>query len=101
MTICIATIGTESSKEFIVFATDHMITTGTGQFEHSIAKYKELNGNTVGMIAGQALLFDDLTAIDNSKKYTYEEIKTHIFENFKKKKKQVLENEILSIYGVN
>ena len=33
MTICIAAIGTDEGKEVIAFATDHMITTGTGQFE--------------------------------------------------------------------
>ena len=84
MTICIAAIGTESNKELIVFATDHMITTSTGQFEHTIAKYKELNKNTVAMLAGQALLFEDLVVL--SDKTYIDEIKKQISENFRKKK---------------
>lgn len=100
MTICIAAIGTEAKKEFIVFATDHMITTGTGQFEHSFAKYKELNKTTVAMLAGQALLFEDLTQLNN-RDIHIDEIKKQIFENFKKKRKDVIENEIFSIYGIN
>ena len=40
MTICIAAISVKNGKDFIVFATDHMITTGMGQFEHSVPKYK-------------------------------------------------------------
>lgn len=100
MTICIAAIGTEGKNEFIVFATDHMITTGTGQFEHSFAKYKELNKTTVAMLAGQALLFEDLTQLSD-KNIFIDEIKKQIFENFKKKRKEVIENEIFSIYGIN
>ena len=41
MTICIAAIGKdEKGNEFVVFATDHMVSIGTlGQFEKTIAKY--------------------------------------------------------------
>lgn len=62
MTICIAAIGKNAKdEEFIVFATDHMVTIGDlGQFEKSIAKYKVLNTNTVALLSGNPLIFDDL-----------------------------------------
>ena len=102
MTICIAAIGTEvNSEEFIVFTTDHMITTGIGQFEHSIAKYKKLDTNIVAMLAGQALLFDDLTVIDTSKELHYDEIKRQVFENFRRRRIEAIEKEIFGIYGIN
>ena len=100
MTICISAIGTEDNKEFIVFATDHMITTGTGQFEHTIAKYKELNKNTIAMLSGQALIFEDLINLEN-RNADYNKIKEQIFQNFKNKRKEIIENEIFSIYGIN
>ena len=65
MTICIAAIATENDSEYIVFSTDHMVTTYMGQFEHSILKYVELNKNTVAMLAGQVLLFDDLVKLSD------------------------------------
>ncbi|KAF5412187.1 MAG: hypothetical protein C5S47_02030 [Candidatus Methanogasteraceae archaeon] len=66
MTICIAAIAKENDSEYIVFSTDHMVTTYMGQFEHSILKYVELNQNTVAMLAGQVLLFDDLIKLSGS-----------------------------------
>lgn len=64
---------TENEEENIVFGVDHMITTGLGQFEHDINKYKLLNDNTVGMIAGNALLMDYFLDEDYSQK-SYSEI---------------------------
>ena len=101
MIICIAAIGSEDGKEYVVFATDHMITTGTGQFEHSIAKYKKLTSKTYGMLAGQALIFEDLIKVENPDALTYTQIKEKIFDNFKSKKKEIIKNEIFSIYGIN
>ena len=71
MTICISAIGTDknnngSDEEFIVFATDHMITFGNGnvdnEFEHNIKKYKPLgiNKKCVAMLSGKTLLFEEL-----------------------------------------
>lgn len=100
MTICIAAIAKENDNEHIVFATDHMITTNMGQFEHSIVKYSELNKNTVAMLAGQALLFDDIVKI-NDDIIGYEEIKKQLFDNFKEKRKEIIENEIFDVFGID
>lgn len=100
MTICIAAIAKENDKEYVVFSTDHMVTTNMGQFEHSILKYSCLNKNTVAMLAGQALLFDDLIKVGEDC-LNYELIKSKIFENFKKKRKEVIENEIFNVFGIN
>lgn len=100
MTICIAAISKENDKEHIVFSTDHMVTTNMGQFEHSIRKYSCLNKNTVAMLAGQALLFDDLIKVENDC-LNYELIKSKIFENFKNKRQSVIENEIFNVFGIN
>lgn len=100
MTICLAAIAKEDDEEHIVFATDHMVTTSLGQFEHSIVKYQELNNTTVAMLAGDPLLFDDLVRL-KEKKSEYEQIKQEVFENFKRKRKEIIKNEIFDIYGVN
>ena len=78
-----------------------MITTGTGQFEHSIAKYKEINKNIVAMIAGSALLFEDLTEVESGNEHSYINVQRDVFENIRKKRREVIENEIFSIYGIN
>lgn len=31
-----------------------------GQFEHSVEKYRKINSNTIAMLSGEALLFDDV-----------------------------------------
>lgn len=100
MTICIAALSRENDKEYVVFSTDHMVTTNIGQFEHSIIKYSYLNKNTVAMLAGRALLFDDLVKLGNECN-NYEQIKKQIFDNFRNKRKQVIENEIFNIFGIN
>ena len=100
MTICIAAIANENEKEQIVFATDHMVTTFMGQFEHSIVKYNKLNKNTVAMLAGQALLFDDLVKLDDKHK-DYNQIKKYVFGNFKKKRNEIIQNEIFNLYGID
>ena len=100
MTICIAAIAKENDSEYVVFATDHMITTNMGQFEHSIVKYLELNKNTVAMLAGQALLFDDIVKISDDT-INYEEIKKKLFDNFKEKRKKIIENEIFDVFGID
>jgi hypothetical protein len=100
MTICIAAIAKEDDKEYIIFSTDHMITTAMGQFEHSIVKYKQLNKNTVAMLAGDSLLFDDLTRLDNSA-LPFGKIKLDVFKNFKNKRREIIENQIFEVFGIN
>lgn len=100
MTICIAAIAKEKNKEYVVFSTDHMVTTNMGQFEHSILKYSCLNNNTVAMLAGQALFFDDLVRSCNECN-NYELIKKQILDNFRIKRKQIIENEIFNVFGIN
>lgn len=100
MTICLAAIAKEDGKEYIVFSTDHMVTTSIGQFEHSIIKYKEINKTTVAMLAGDPLLFDDLINIKNSNSLSYLEIQKQVFDNFKKKRKEIIQNEIFDVYGI-
>lgn len=100
MTICIAAIAKERDKEYVVFSTDHMITTNMGQFEHSIVKYTQINKHTIAMLAGHALLFDDLVKLKN-KDAKYDDIKKQIFENFKAKRREIIENEIYNIIGID
>jgi hypothetical protein len=100
MTICIAAIAKEKNKEYIVFATDHMVSTMTGAFEHSIKKYRELNKSTVAMLSGQVLLFDDLIKLDGNEN-DFNEIREKIFENFKKKRNEIIKSEIFNIYGID
>lgn len=100
MTICIAAIARESNEEYIVYATDHMVTTTMGEFEHSIIKYKLLNRNTVAMLAGDPLVFDELVKLKNEN-IGYEDIKKEIFNNFKIKRREIIKNEIFELYGIN
>jgi len=100
MTICLAAIGEEKSKEFIVFATDHMVSTQLGQFEHSIVKYQKINGNTVAMLAGNPLVFDDLIKI-SKEGLSYNKIKNEIFQNFKKKREEQIKLRVFDIFGID
>ncbi|MFA4877140.1 MAG: hypothetical protein WC586_06970 [Methanoregula sp.] len=100
MTICIAAIGKEGKDEVIVAATDHMITMGNlGQFEHTISKYKELNKNTIAMLSGIPLLFDDLIQMPGNN-LTYFEIKAQIKKNFKSKRNEIFQDHVLDLYGM-
>ncbi len=100
MTICIAAIAKEDEKEYIIFSTDHMVTTNMGQYEHSIHKYSKLNKNTIAMLAGQVLLFEDLIRV-NDDCIDYVQMKVEIFKNFKKKRKEIIENEIFNVFGID
>lgn len=101
MTICIASIAKEGENEFIVFSTDHMVSTGVGQFEHSLMKHQRINHHTVAMLAGRALLFDDLVKMDSIDTLTFTQIKKNIFENFKKKRNDIINDEIFNIFGID
>lgn len=100
MTICLAAIAKEEDREYVVFATDHMVTTQIGQFEHSIVKYKKLNENTIAMLAGNPLIFDELVKLKDGSS-SYETIKKEIFENFKNKRKEIIKNQIFDIFGID
>ena len=94
MTICVAALAKENNKEYIVFATDYMVTTNQGQFEHTIVKYKPINDCwVVAMLSGRALLFDELVNLEDYNS-SFDIIKERIFQNFKKKKEEVIEKEV-------
>ena len=100
MTICISAICTENDQEHVVFAVDHMITTGIGQFEHDICKYKRLAGGTVGMLAGNALLMDFFLEDDYSDK-SYSEIQSILEEKFKQKRLEKIQKEVLDVFRID
>lgn len=100
MTICISAICTENNEENVVFAVDHMITTGIGQFEHDICKYKLLTDNTVGMLAGNALLMDYFLEDDYSDK-SYSEVQSIIEEKFKQKRLESIQKEVLDVFKID
>lgn len=100
MTICISAICTENHEENIVFGVDHMITTGLGQFEHDINKYKLLSENTVGMIAGNALLMDYFLDEDYSQK-SYSEIQIILEEKFKQKRLEKIQKEVFDVFSID
>lgn len=101
MTICISAICTDdTNNENIVFAVDHMISTGIGEFEHGINKFKCLSENTVGMIAGNALLMDYFLDDDYSNK-SYNEIQKSIEIKFKQKRLEIIEKEVLDIFSID
>lgn len=94
MTICISAICTEKGEEHIVFAVDHMLTTANGEFEHTINKYEKINKNTVGMIAGDALLMQFFMDLDNFND-DYKTIQKTIQNKFKEKRKEKVKQKIL------
>ncbi len=104
MTICISAIAKEKTKEeegkeYIVFATDHMITTGMGEFEQEIKKYKELNCGTIAMLSGKVLLFNEL--LKGAKEiHDYDSIKNLIHENFKLRKRMEISNVLLKPFSI-
>jgi len=101
MTICITAVGTHEGKDCIVFATDHMVTSQNGQFEQNISKYKELMpGKIVGMLAGQALLSDELFKLDASDDDLLK-IRSRLHKNFTEMRKTVIQREILEKFNVD
>ncbi len=99
MTICIAAVCTHNDKELFVIATDHMINVNIGQFEHDIKKHKIIHDNNIAMLAGNALIFNELIA--NIEKCAFTEIKKKIFENFVKLRKDYINKQLLSKFGLN
>jgi hypothetical protein len=100
MTICIAAIASNHNKDVIICATDRMISTsGLGQFEHDIEKYKLLGSNTVAMLSGDPLLFEELTKITPKEK-SFKQIRDAIYHNFQNKRKEQIQREILDTFGL-
>lgn len=99
MTICIAAIGRETEGEYVVFATDHMVSTQLGNFEHSMQKYKKINDTTIAMLAGNPLIFDDLVKVEKSDA-SYDEQKEAIYKNFQEKRNDIIQKELLDPLGV-
>jgi hypothetical protein len=102
MTICIAAIGKdENGKELIVFATDHMISLQQiGQFEMTVEKYKKITDNTVAMLSGEPLIFDDL--IEPCKNNcSFEEMKDKIQKKMNDIKNERVQKQILDTYMMN
>lgn len=100
MTICIAALAKDDERGYIVFATDHMVTTNQGQFEHSIFKYKQINKTTIAMLSGNLIIFEDLIKLDKWDG-SFSEIKRGIFQNFKKKKEEIIQNEIFNKFMID
>lgn len=100
MTICIASVCTHNNKEVFVIATDHMIDVGIGQFEHDIKKHKKLNGKSIAMLSGNSLIFNDLVK-DIKKGSLFKEIKEKIYSNFVALKKDWINKQLLSKFGLN
>ena len=96
MTICISAICTENEENNIVFAVDYQ---ELGKYEYDIIKYQCLNENTVGMIAGNALLMDYFLNEDYSEK-SYAEIKKSIEEKFRQKRHEEVQ-KILDVYSID
>jgi len=103
MTICIAAICQDSKgEELIVFATDHMISNpAVGQFERKTAKYKKLNDNTVAMLSGNPLLFDNIITNCKKKKCSCGDIKNTIHANMNNIKNEIIQKQILDIFKLD
>jgi hypothetical protein len=103
MTICIAAMGKgEKGADLIVFATDHMISLPPplGQFERPIEKYKKINDNTIAMLSGNPLIFDDLL-VDCRKSCGFDEIKKVIQKNMNSVKSDIIQKQLLDIFKMN
>ena len=102
MTICIAAIGKNSNEEFIIFATDHMVTTPSGQFEQSIEKFKAINKTTVAMFSGNALLFQKIMdKLDSKLKDSeYGKLADAIHTSMRDVRIETFEKEVLGIYNL-
>ena len=108
MTICIAAISEENGKDYVVLATDHMVTTnfseGVGaEFDLDVKKFKFLDDKKecVAMLAGNPLVFEKLTSGLGEGSLNYAEYKSKIYEKFKKERKKSVENFVRGNFGVD
>jgi len=103
MTICISAIGINNTEEVIVFATDHMISlSNTGpQFEHAIAKFKKIDGNTFVMFSGTTLLFEEILAKCDFKDKDFFQIAAEIHKSMAELRFEKIQREILLPANIN
>lgn len=103
MTICIAAIGKDDKgNEIVVFATDHMVSNPQiGSFEKTIDKFKKINRNTVAMLSGDPLIFEDLIQECRQKKCSFDEMAKLIETNMNTLKDAIIQKQILDIFKIN
>ncbi len=100
MTICIAAIATNDDEEFIIFATDHMVSSPVlGGFEHPILKYRPVDKNCVAMLSGVPVFFDELTKLKDPE-ISFSEKKNEIYKNFLRLRRKIIKREILDRHGI-
>lgn len=94
-----AAVCAHNDKELFIIATDHMINVTIGQFEHDIKKHKIIHDNNIAMLAGNALIFNEL--LMGIEKGTFTEIKEKIFANFVSLRKNYVNKQLLSKFGLS
>lgn len=99
MTICIASVCTHKGKPTFVISTDHMIDVGIGQFEHDIKKHKKIHGKNIAMLAGNALIFNELIA-GIEEDIPFYGIRDKIYDNFTRIKKDWIDKQLLNKFGL-
>lgn len=102
MTICIAAISKDvNDDELIVFATDNMISIQQiGQFEMDIDKYKRITEETVAMLSGDPLIFNDIL-IDCKECNNFDGMKKKIQENMANIKNERVQKQLLDTYKID
>ena len=102
MTVCIAAIGTKDGKEYVVAASDKMLTNSLigGSFEHPTQKYKIINGKHIAMLAGNPLLFTELVSESALPKSSLKKIANDIKSSMKAKRLSHIEEEILGPFSL-
>lgn len=107
MTICIAAIAKHNNEEVIVTATDQMITLTMNQtpivqsfYEHTIEKYKIINKTTMALLAGNPLIFNDLIKLQATST-SFSQIRENIFNNFKNKRVDSIQKQLLNLYNTD
>lgn len=103
MTVCIAAIGTENGEEYVVTASDKMLTNSLigGSFEHPTQKYKIINEKFIAMLAGNPILFSELVTEDMPKNATLREVADNIKERMKEKRLTRINEEILGQFSID
>jgi hypothetical protein len=101
MTICIAAIGKDGdNSEAIVFATDHMVSLPQiGQFEMPVEKYKKITDNSIAMLAGESLLFNDIIGSCNN--CSFDPMKEKIRQKMLNIKEERIQKQLLDTYKLN
>ena len=102
MAICISAIAQEESEEYVVFATDHMVTVWEQWgFELDVKKYEFLDEkkNCVIMLAGNPLISKELLK-DLKTNLSYTKYKTELYERFRKMRELNVKKFINQRFGI-